>query len=177
MAIKIKFRQPDPPAQSIAPTPAEQCSSLCHPEEPCSITETGECDVKVEGKQAGQCEHVWNPQTNACIKCLQPSEKHEFTKTEPAGPLVEAMQKAGEAPPWQAPEGYTILDALKDHFSQSQQGRTLLLVGKASPFRTWVVKGYSPDTGRALLEDSQDKMVLRPVISQREVPLYTPFWR
>lgn len=80
------------------------------------------------------------------------------------------------APPWEAPDGYTILDALNEHWARSQKGEVLQLIAVKNAATSWTVKSYSPETGRAVLE-GMDKLTIRPVLGVREVPLYSPFWR
>jgi hypothetical protein len=38
----------------VAPPPSEQCSTFCHPQEPCTITEDGKCDAKPKGGPLSQ---------------------------------------------------------------------------------------------------------------------------
>jgi hypothetical protein len=89
----------------------------------------------------------------------------------------KSKTKSPEAdyPPWELAPGYSILDALKDFASNNRHGTELFLVAVGSPTR-FKVLGYDPVSRRCQLE-SQEGLRIKPVISEREVPLYTPFWK
>ena len=90
--------------------------------------------------------------------------------------LTKKSKKSdSDYPPWELAPGYTILDALKDYATNNWHGKELFLVGTGSPTR-FKVLGYDPASRRCQLE-SQDGLRIKPVISEREVPLYSPFWK
>jgi len=78
-------------------------------------------------------------------------------------------------PPWELDPSYTILEALKDYATSNWHGKELYLVASNSPMRFKVLH-YDPVSRRCQLE-SQDGLRIKPVVSEREVPLYTPFWK
>lgn len=85
--------------------------------------------------------------------------------------------KSADLPPWEIDESQTILDALKDFASgKKTKGKLLKLIHRTNPACQYVVKTYDPDTGRAVLEGGYKGGLLKPVITEREVPLYYPMW-
>lgn len=91
--------------------------------------------------------------------------------TEPKEPVLKPS-----APPWeaQATTNYTILDALRE-FTDKQGKATLMLIRVASGEAYQVIR-HDPDTKRTHLVGPAGG-AMRVVLSKREVPLYTPFWR
>lgn len=100
--------------------------------------------------------------------------------TETQAPAAEApmnlMAMALDDPPWEAPaKDYTILKALEDLRAGKFPKKTLFFLKNDSNLK-WRVLGWDAETKRASLEGDHG-MKIRPVITEREVPTYTPFWR
>jgi hypothetical protein len=81
-----------------------------------------------------------------------------------------------EVHPWDIDETYTILNALDDYTKNKFPGQTLKLVHRHTVGCTYVVKAYESATGRAQLEGGFKGGLLKPVITEREVPIYYPVW-
>jgi hypothetical protein len=84
-------------------------------------------------------------------------------------------QPDADYPPWDLPPGYTILEALRDYATNNWQGRELWLIAVSGDMQYKVI-AYDMASKRCQLE-SEKGLRIKPVISEREVPLYTPFWR
>lgn len=81
-----------------------------------------------------------------------------------------------EMHPWDIDETYTILHALEDFVKNKFPGQLLKLVHRHTVGCTYVVKAYESATGRAQLEGGFKGGLLKPVITEREVPIYYPVW-
>lgn len=91
--------------------------------------------------------------------------------------LVDALKLGQPEPgPWEPEPGQTIQGALKLHWDRSRKGLDLVLVHRETK-KSWLVKSYDPETGRASLEALDDHLMIKPVITDREDALYEPFWR
>lgn len=90
---------------------------------------------------------------------------------------VGTEKPAEPLPPWEVDETYTILDAMSEMTSSKHKGKTLTLVSRKDSATSYIVRSYDPDTRRAILEGGFKGGQLKPVITEREVPLYFPVWR
>lgn len=109
--------------------------------------------------------------------------------------LMEICKKAGSLPadqppppppkeapaevlPWDTgePDDYTIIHALADFAQNKRPKKVLRLVHKHTAGCTYTVKAYDIQTGRAVLEGGFKGAQLKPVITEREIPLYFPVW-
>lgn len=88
---------------------------------------------------------------------------------------TKSKKSGSDYPPWELAPGYTILEALKDYATNNWHGKELFLMSVNTPMR-FKVHGYDPVSRRCQLE-SQDGLRIKPVVSEREVPLYSPFWK
>lgn len=95
------------------------------------------------------------------------------------GPLEKALQLSAPPPPepapWEIQEDYTILNALSEFGTTAKRGKALWLVHRHAPGIKYLVKSWDASTNRAILEGIK-KSVMKPVIGEREVPLYYPVW-
>lgn len=78
-------------------------------------------------------------------------------------------------PPWESPPDYTILDALKDFATGNAKGKELWLVSVSGEGQFKVIS-FDVATRRCQL-DGPKGLRIKPVISERETLLYSPFWK
>ena len=90
---------------------------------------------------------------------------------------VGSDKPAETVPPWEVDDTYSILDALSEMSDTKHKGKTLTLVSRKDTATAYIVRSYDPDTHRAILEGGFKGGQLKPVITEREVPLYFPVWR
>lgn len=105
-----------------------------------------------------------------------PNPAHNLTKALELSVAPKAQPDTQDTlPPWEVMEGYSILDALAEHGTPARRGYALWLVHRHATGIKYLVKSWDSATNRAVLEGTK-KSVMKPVISEREVPLYYPLW-
>jgi hypothetical protein len=180
MAIKIKYSSPSQDNNVCSADTSNGCSDQQTPDQ-----QTPKSLPSTQGEPASVA-NVSEASAQASTKESPSGSATTASPAEQVSPLVKALQESKPtAPPspWTPVENYTILDALKDQYNNQPKGKTLLLVPKphtvqaaASKNSTiWEVLSYDAQTSRAVLKG--DGLTIKPVISQREVSLYDPFWK
>lgn len=139
--------------------------------------------------QQGQAltEEPADPLVAVPVQAEEPQEAPQPSAPEtatPLGPLSEVLAlsagttaSSDDLSPWEVDEDYTILDALSELYDAKNKGKTLTLVSRKDPSTAYIVKSFDASSRRAILEGGFKGGQLKPVITEREVPLYFPVWR
>lgn len=183
MAIKINYLQPEPvnsEGETVWPFPKSASASHWPGTKPDPEEDQACKDVALVLKVSSVPEAATiskaltdNPKlANAAMTILQSSDSDQAAVAK----FVESV-KANDAQQqahWDCPDDYTILDALKDFANKTMKAPGLWLHAK-NGMAVYRVVSYDLQDRRCQLECTNG-LKLKPIIGEREVPLYLPRW-
>lgn len=175
MGVKIKYAVAKP---APAPEPVEAPATV-------ALNNVGPVEVVVSHdpvppKTPWPFVPLENPKIAEAAMVLAQASKETVDAVLGFANAMQTIKAAHEAepedpPPWESPDGYTIVDALKEFSLNKPAGKELWLYAK-NGMACYRVVSYNVDDKRCQLV-AQNGMKLKPVIGEREIPLYRPYWK